>query len=648
MTGNPAKLHFQGIPYWLILQCLMFFPFVVFGQQTPAAALELYSNDSLSIDSLIRFYHSERLNDEEKLKFLNEITFNNTIAYPTRIAYGDTMLVLAKKQKDSISLISAHLNRAHAFEDMGSLSESIRENLEAIKVADRIRYKGIANAYNSLGYVYTQSGNFPLAEKYLKQAIALQMEVDSTHRLYLASMYYNLGDTYLQNDQLDSAYVYLQKSKGAFAAINVDDYDPYIDGNTGVYFLKSGQVDKAEPLILHAARELESQYPEGAMEYYNHLTDLALLQEAYDKANTYAGKALEIGENTGTINELIATYFNLYEIYEAQNKPKQALEYFIRYKQYQDSAVNLPTIQKMANLRNEFEVANKQKEVDLLVKEAEIQQLRASRQRTISLVSVTFVVLLSLLIFGLFNRFKYIRKTSRVIEDEKNRSDALLRNILPDETANELKEHGRVKAKKFSSVSVMFADFEGFTRYSEDMDPEELVKRVDFYFSAFDAIMEKYNLEKIKTMGDAYMCAGGLPFPEDDHAIRMVMAAYEMAAFVDQVKKEDPDDPTRFEVRIGINTGPVVAGVVGTKKFVYDIWGDTVNIASRMESNSEPGRINVSENTYQRIKDRFDCTFRGMVEVKNKGMMKMYYVNPLTQEHHKVFKGEKSTTNKIP
>jgi len=202
----------------------------------------------------------------------------------------------------------------------------------------------------------------------------------------------------------------------------------------------------------------------------------------------------------------------------------------------------------------------------------------------------------------------------------------LLLNILPEETATELKDKGKVKAQRFESVSVMFTDFKGFTAYSDKLSPEELVDSIDFYYSRFDEIVEKHGLEKIKTVGDAYMCAGGLPDPDPNNAHKMIAAAIEIAEFVKESKKNDPDDMTRFDIRIGINTGPVVAGVVGKKKFAYDIWGDTVNIASRMESNSEPGKINVSEATYKLIKDQFMCSYRGEIEAKNKGMMKMYFV----------------------
>lgn len=171
----------------------------------------------------------------------------------------------------------------------------------------------------------------------------------------------------------------------------------------------------------------------------------------------------------------------------------------------------------------------------------------------------------------------------------------------------------------------MFTDFQGFTKYSEGMAPEALVESVDYFFSKFDTIIEKYQLEKIKTIGDSYMCAGGLPFPEENHPVKIVEAAIEILGFVEESRKKE-SLLANFNIRIGINTGPVVAGVVGLKKFAYDIWGDAVNVASRMENASDPAQINISENTYLLIKDIFECEYRGMIDVKNKGMMKMYFV----------------------
>ncbi|MGI9546938.1 MAG: adenylate/guanylate cyclase domain-containing protein, partial [Flavobacteriaceae bacterium] len=288
---------------------------------------------------------------------------------------------------------------------------------------------------------------------------------------------------------------------------------------------------------------------------------------------------------------------------------------------------------EMANLRADFEVSQAQIEVDLLQKESEIQLLKQKRQRRVIYATVIALVLFFVFIFLLYRRYIFVKETNTIIEEEKDRSDALLLNILPKETAQELKETGHVEAKKFESITVLFTDFKDFTSSSAALSPENLVRSLDYYFSRFDEVMEKLGLEKIKTMGDAYMCTGGLHLNKEDHASRMVLAAFEIVEITEAVKSKDQTNIMPFEIRVGINTGPVVAGVVGTQKFAYDIWGDTVNVAARMETNSETGRINVSENTYELIKDEFECEYRGKIEVKNKGMMKMYYVNGIQPKH---------------
>jgi class 3 adenylate cyclase len=234
------------------------------------------------------------------------------------------------------------------------------------------------------------------------------------------------------------------------------------------------------------------------------------------------------------------------------------------------------------------------------------------------------------IVFLISNTFNDAKNTAMSVVENKNtelhreqkRSESLLLNILPEETAEELKNNGYSKARFHPNATILFSDFVGFTKIAENLTPEELVFRIDYYFKAFDSIIEKYNIEKIKTIGDAYMCAGGIPKPDDQHAERVINAAKEIIAFVEAEKKKNKD---HFEIRIGISSGPVVSGVVGTKKFAYDIWGDAVNVASRMESNSESGKINISGSTYRLIKDKFPCSYRGKIDAKNKGRIEMYF-----------------------
>jgi class 3 adenylate cyclase len=213
------------------------------------------------------------------------------------------------------------------------------------------------------------------------------------------------------------------------------------------------------------------------------------------------------------------------------------------------------------------------------------------------------------------------------LSEEKQKSDRLLLNILPYETAEELKETGFAKARAFKMVTVLFTDFVNFTGIASGLSPEQVVALIHEYFSDFDTIVSKYRIEKIKTIGDSYMCAGGLPEENTSNPADVVRAALEIRQYMERLKQEkiNRNEPY-FELRIGVHTGPVVAGIVGTKKFAYDIWGDTVNMASRMESAGQADKINISEATYLYVKDQFRCTPRGKVAIKNKEAVEMFFV----------------------
>ena len=225
---------------------------------------------------------------------------------------------------------------------------------------------------------------------------------------------------------------------------------------------------------------------------------------------------------------------------------------------------------------------------------------------------------------------KEVEKQKAVVEKEKKRSDDLLLNILPQEVADELKEKGSAEARLIDEVTILFTDFKGFTQLSDKLTPKELVGEINECFSAFDHIMGKYGVEKIKTIGDAYMAAGGLPTSNTTHAIDVLNAAIAIQRYMYEYNtKKAAEGKLLFEIRIGVHSGPVVAGIVGVKKFAYDIWGDTVNTASRMESSGEVGKINISGATYELIKDKIICSRRGKVFAKGKGEIEMYFVESI-------------------
>jgi class 3 adenylate cyclase len=217
------------------------------------------------------------------------------------------------------------------------------------------------------------------------------------------------------------------------------------------------------------------------------------------------------------------------------------------------------------------------------------------------------------------------------IKKGKKRSDELLLNILPSEVAEELKQKGSTEAKQFDEVTVMFTDFKNFTQISEKLSPSELVSEIDNCCKAFDNIITNHNIEKIKTIGDSYMCAGALPVPNKTNATDVVSAAIGIQQYMyNYSQNRIKEGKEILEIRIGVHTGAVVAGVVGIKKFAYDIWGDTVNIASRMESSGEAGKIKISASTYELVKDKFTCTYRGKIHAKNKGEIDMYFVGSIS------------------
>ncbi len=222
---------------------------------------------------------------------------------------------------------------------------------------------------------------------------------------------------------------------------------------------------------------------------------------------------------------------------------------------------------------------------------------------------------------------RLVELRTKALEAERNKSEKLLLSILPEEISLELKVRGRVTPRRYDSVSILFTDFVGFTNYSENIQPEELLDDLEACYALFDEIVESHNLEKLKTIGDSYMCAGGLPVQNSTHAVDCVAAGLEMVESINKMKKAREALGIGFwDVRVGIHTGPVVSGVIGRKKITYDVWGDTVNLANRMESNGIPNQVNISEATYSKVQHCFNCKPRGLIDVKGHGKVPMYLV----------------------
>jgi len=288
-------------------------------------------------------------------------------------------------------------------------------------------------------------------------------------------------------------------------------------------------------------------------------------------------------------------------------------------------------------------IANNNNTVEIAVEKGAADFLRMPFDKVELTVRVKSILSLFKLIKGIAGQAEELEVQSSNLEQqksqleyEKEKSDELLKNILPYEIAEQLKNKGKVDAKKYRLTSILFTDFAGFTKLSEQLEPEEIIKELSVYFSKFDEIIDTHFIEKIKTIGDAYMCVGGLPLRNKSNPIDTVLAALEIQKFMKEYNDvRQMKGLPLWELRIGIHTGKVIAGVIGSKKFAYDIWGDAVNTAARMESSGEIGKVNISDTTFKYIADFFDCTSRGKIEVKSKGQVDMYFVNGLKPAFYK-------------
>ena len=583
-----------------------------------------FSQDQDLADRLEREYQEASPRNKKKLKLLSELS-KSSIDPAKKLKFSNELIKAAKPKDCTYYIYTGYFQRGNAYQSTGDYSKALQSYFQAANSSVSDNQSGSITL--AIADVYSLSKNYDRSVKYYDEAIEFFRKTKDS--VYLGFALFNAGDDYLKTNQLEKASSYIQEAETILRRKDHKLGTAYCIGTMGLIYARKSKFEEAERNIQQAIQILEKE--EDYSPICEFLTGMAEIHEEKGQdslALEFAMLSRDLAKTYGFKNEIISANLVLSEIYEKTGNIPESYKYYKDFIVYRDSVINVSAAQNIAGLRADYEVSQKQTEVDLL------NEKQKNNQIVVISIAVASV-LIGLMAFGLYRRNRFIKRTSNIIEKERNRSDRLLLNILPEETAKELKKNGKVKAKKFASVTVLFADFKRFTLVAEKLSPERLIKTVDYYFSQFDRIMDKYGIEKIKTIGDSYMAASGLPFPAHDHANRMLMAAFEMTEFVKETKEKALFDDADFEVRIGLNSGPVVAGVVGIKKFAYDIWGDTVNIAARMESHSEIGRINISENTYELIKDAFNCEFRGEVEVKNQRLLKMYYVNSIKENIEK-------------
>jgi len=511
--------------------------------------------------------------------------------------------------------------------NQGDDAKAIEFYLKTLKVADQIGDSlRMATVLNNIGGVYfNKKATQDMALNYYLQAYKISSLIHDLDAIGTSAV--NAGGYYLENKNADSALYYFDVSLNALKQSSTGNVSYVLHSIGRAYTVKKNflQAEKYLQEALALARNNNNQL--------NMTLSLIALgnskvdEEYYGTAINYFKQAELLAREIGVNYQLETTFESLAQSYATISEFEQAYHYQKLFSEIKDTLYNAENNKKIQRLQFNFDIDKKQGQINLLTKDKAIQALDLRRQKIMkNAVGVTGILIL-LLAIGLFNRYKFIRKTNKIISEEKALSDKLLLNILPEETAAELKEKGSATSKYYEMVSVLFTDFKGFTKIAEKLTPQELVEELNLCFKEFDRITEKYNIEKIKTIGDAYMCAGGIPVANNTNAFDVVRAGLEIKQFMETLREERKAlGKDYWELRIGIHTGSVIAGVVGTHKFAYDIWGDAVNTASRMESSGVPGEVNISGSTYELIMDKFKCTYRGKIGAKNKGEIDMYFV----------------------
>ena len=619
------------------------------------------------MDSLITMLESEPI-DSNRLNILLEISYNLFRSDPDLgKKYSLEAIDLAEDIGNKEAMASALKNAGLNHYAKSEFKEVVNYWNQSLAVFREIGDpKGISNLLSNLGAVYQSKADYTTALEYNIESLKYAELSGDTSRI--ATSLINIGTIYADDELThDKAQETFKEVLVVSQHLNRADITGTTYNNIGELLFSQSKPKEALPYFEKAYDEFESLGISNTPYVLNYISKIHEQLGDYDLALTYADRAYQVAESVDskiemsqaaitrgeiykkqlnseksiqsyqeaeqiaslleTNNELSESYEGLAQIYAQQGNYQRAYSYQLKNNQVDEEIRSSENDEIINNLRFQLDLEQKEKEIEILnrdnaLKEAEIAQADTAQKLFLALGAFLLTI-----IGGITYLYRYSRKSNQLISEERNRVEKILLNILPKDTADELQQKGYVEAKRFDQTTVLFTDFKGFTVFSERLSAEEMVKSIDYYFSKFDEIIGRYNLEKIKTIGDAYMCAGGLPTKNSTNAKDAVLAGLEILSFVKTVSLTPPVGIQPLEVRIGINTGRTVAGIVGTKKFQYDIWGSTVNIASRMESACEIGKINISDNTYQLIKDDIACNYRGEIEVKNGLKLKMYYVS---------------------
>ncbi len=585
--------------------------------------------DRARIDSLLKELNSDSYQNKEdtnNVKLLNTIAYSYVNIDPAEgIKYGQQGLSLAERLTWNKGIAIADGALGVNYFSRSDYPKALEYSLKSLKINEELNdKKAMASNFGNIANIYNNQSNYTIALEYYTKA--LKMFEDLSDKKGIAISMGNIGNTYANLNNNPKALEYSLKALKMCEETGNERGIASNLGNISGAYTGMSNYPKALEYGLKAVKIFEEIGDKNNLIanlgnvgecYLDMARDTTVKQTDIEKTETlhkaidYLNRAIILAKEIGDLDYLQTYSQNLSDAQEMTGDFKDALASYKQHVIYNDSV---------------FGRENKIKIIELEMKrDQDLKSLAQAKKHNERIFFITGIGMLLLVIVFVFKNYTSQKNSNKLLSIEKKRSDDLLLNILPVEVADELKETGTAAAKYFDNVTVMFTDFVDFTKAGEKMTPQQLVDELHNCFKTFDEIMRKYGIEKIKTVGDAYLAVSGLPVADPEHAVTMVKAAMEISHFMRERKKHLGENT--FEVRIGIHSGNVVAGIVGVIKFAYDIWGDTVNTTARMEEHSEAGKINISQTTYELVKDKFRCSYRGEVTAKNKGNLKMYFVD---------------------
>ncbi len=570
--------------------------------------------------------------EEDKIYLLNELAESYRDVSPRKsIEYAKQALNIAQEtmnEKEKAVALS-HLGIAH--KNLSDYDKSLEYHMNALKIREKTEdKKDIAESLHNIGVVYDYLNNFTKALEYYQKALKIREDIGD--KKGIAASLHTIGIIHHLSSRYTHALEYYQKALKIRE--DIGDKKGIASSLNNIGFLYKDILNYSEALeyylnSLKIFNAIGDKYETANIS--NNIGGLYLILKKYDPAIFYLEQGLNLAKEIEA-KELIRENYAIYsDLYAAKRDYQKSLEYYKLSSKVKESIFTGETNARIADMQTEYETEKNQKEIELLKKDNAIKELELNQQKLLRnsfLGGFAGVLILAIVMYNMYRLKKRahseLKEAHTIIRAEKEKSDKLLLNILPVRVANDLKEKGSTIPESFENVTVYFSDIVGFTNLSTKLEPEFLIDELNEIFTAFDNIIEKNQCERIKTIGDAYLCVCGMPEKNPNHAVNIVKSAIEIIQYLSE---RNQHTNIEWKIRIGIHTGKVVGGVVGVKKYIYDVFGDTINTASRMESNSEPMRINISEVTYQLIKDNnFRFIKREPVSVKGKGMMKMYFI----------------------